>query len=99
VRNSVIMDNVAVGGQSYVSHSILDEGTSVSSHFVTAAEPKLMLIENELVQIEKIGTIVGESCEIGARVVVDAGRTIGAYSRIDAGNRIIKDIPDSSQVV
>jgi UDP-N-acetylglucosamine diphosphorylase/glucosamine-1-phosphate N-acetyltransferase len=99
VRNSVIMDNVSIGGHSYVSHSIIDEGTTIQSHFVTCAEPKLLLIENELIQIDKIGSIVGESCEIGHRVVVDAGRTIGAYCRIDAGNRIIKDIPDSARVV
>ncbi len=99
VRNSVIMDNVSIGGHSYVSHSIVDEGSTIQSHFVTCAEPKLLLIENELIQIDKIGSIVGESCEIGHRVVVDAGRTIGAYCRIDAGNRIIKDIPDSARVV
>jgi glucose-1-phosphate thymidylyltransferase len=90
---------VAVGGHSYISHSILDEGSTVLSHFITSAEPKLMLMENELVQIDKIGTIVGENCEIGSRVVVDAGRTIGAYSRIEAGNRIIKDIPENSRVI
>ncbi len=99
VRNSVLMDNVSVGGQSYVSHSIIDEGCTISSHFITSAEPKMLLIEQELVQIDKIGTIVGENCEIGSRVVVDAGRTIGAYCRIGAANRVIQDIPDSSQVI
>jgi glucose-1-phosphate thymidylyltransferase len=99
VRNSVIMDNVAIGGHSYVSHSILDEGSTVSSHFVTSAEPKLLLMENELVQIDKIGTIVGEHCDISSQVVVDAGRTIGAYCHIAAGNRISRDIPDSSRVI
>jgi glucose-1-phosphate thymidylyltransferase len=99
VRNSLVMDNVSIGGHSYISHSIIDEGTTIQSHFVTAAEPKLLLIENELIQIDKIGTIVGESTEIGHRVVVDAGRTIGAYCRVDAGVRIIKDIPDSARVV
>jgi glucose-1-phosphate thymidylyltransferase len=99
VRNAVIMDNVSIGGQSYVSHSIIDEGSTIHSHFVTSAEPKIMLMESELVQIDKIGTIVGENCEIGARVVVDAGRTVGAYCHIAAGNRIIKDIPDSSRVI
>jgi len=84
---------------SYISHSIIDEGTTIQSHFVTAAEPKLLLIENELIQIDKIGTIVGESTEIGHRVVVDAGRTIGAYCRVEAGVRIIKDVPDSARVV
>ena len=99
VRNSVIMDNVAVGGHSYISHSILDEGSTVGAHFVTSAEPKLMLMENELVQIDKIGTIVGENCEIGSQVVVEAGRTIGAYCHVTAGNRILRDIPDSSRVI
>ena len=45
------------------------------------------------------GPIVGENCEISSRVVVDAGRTIGAYCHIEASNRIIKDIPDSSRVI
>ncbi len=99
VRESVILDNVAIGGQSYVSHSIIDDGSTIQSHFVTCAEPKLLLIENELIQIDKIGTIVGKNCEIGHRVVVEAGKTIGAYCRIEAGNRIIKDIPDSSRVI
>ena len=99
VRNSLILDNVAIGGQSYISHSIIDEGTTIASHFITSAEPKLILIESELVQIDKIGTIVGENCEIGHRVVIDAGRTVGAYSRIESGNRIRKDIPDSCRVI
>jgi glucose-1-phosphate thymidylyltransferase len=99
VRNSVIMDNVSIGGQSYVSHTIIDEGCTISSHFITSAEPKLLLMEKELVQIDKIGTIVGENCEIASRVVVDAGRTVGAYSRIGAANRVIQDIPDSSRVI
>jgi glucose-1-phosphate thymidylyltransferase len=99
VRNAVIMDNVAIGGHSYVSHSILDEGSTVASHFITSAEPKMLLMENELVQIDKIGTIVGEHCEISSQVVVDAGRTIGAYCHIAAGNRINRDIPDSSRVI
>lgn len=99
VRNSVIMDNVAIGGHSYISHSILDEGSTIGPHFITSAEPKLLLMESELVQIDKIGTIVGENCEISSRVVVDAGRTIGAYCHIEASNRIIKDIPDSSRVI
>ena len=99
VRNSVVMDNVSIGGQSYISHSILDEGSTIASHFVTSAEPKMMMIEGELVQIEKIGTIVGENCDINSRVVVDAGRTIGAYCNIEAGNRVRRDIPDSSRVI
>ena len=30
---------------------------------------------------------------------MDAGRTIGAYCHIAAGNRISRDIPDSSRVI
>ena len=93
------MNDVHVGSNSFISHSIIGRGSAIGNNYSSVAGKATMEVEGEFKKLENIGSIVGADCVIENHVVIDPGKIIGTGCVIGSMNRIIKDISSNSKVM
>lgn len=99
IRNSIIMEDVHINSNSYLSHSIVAKGNRIGNTFSSITGKATIETEDEFKKIENIGTMIGEDCTIGSNVVIEPGLIIGRRCRIDSLKKISKNIPSESKVM
>lgn len=100
VENSIIMYDVRIGAGSYISNSIIGAHNIIGAHFATEVGKNLKIeMKGILHHAEELGTVIGDSNNVGIGVLVRAGKTIATGCSIDSGVTISKDIPQDSQVL
>lgn len=99
IRNSVIMNNVHIGSNSFITDTVVSKGTTIKHSFSSSSGKKLMKIEDECKEIENIGALIGEDCTVNDNVVVDPGVIIGRKCNISSLSRIRKDIESNTKVM
>ncbi|RLF42197.1 MAG: nucleotidyl transferase [Thermoplasmata archaeon] len=99
IRNSVIMDEVHIGSNASISNSVIGKGSIINSHFSIISGKAKMEVEGEFKELENIGAIIGEDCDISSHVAIEPGRIIGRRCSIDSFKRVIKDIPSEMKVM
>ncbi len=99
IRNSVIMEDVHIDSNSYVSHSIIGRGTVLENNFSTISKKATIEIENEWKKVDNIGAMIGEDCTIGSHVVVEPGIIVGRGCKVGSMTKIGKNIPSESNVM
>ncbi len=99
IRNSIIMEDVHINSNSYLSHSIVAKGNIIKNNFSSITGEATIETEDEFKKLKNIGTMIGEDCTIGSNVVVEPGIIIGRRCKIDPLKRISKNIPSESKVM
>jgi NDP-sugar pyrophosphorylase family protein len=99
IRNSVIMDGVHIGSNSFITHSIIAKGTVIRNHFASMLGENTLEIEGEFKKVKNIGVMIGEDCLIESHVAVEPAIIIGRRSKIAPVKRINKNIPSESKVM
>ena len=100
VYNSVLMDDVRVGPQTYLCDSVIGQGTAISSHFANEwKEGVLRQVDDSLIKVERMGAVIGESCQIERRVIIDGGVVIGNRCRIGSNVKVTEELEDESRVM
>jgi len=99
VRNSVVMNDVHIGSNSFISHSVIGRGSIMDHNFSSMPGKATMEIEGEFKKLEIIGVMVGENCTVGSSVIVEPGIIIGRRCKISPMKRIIKNVSSGSKVM
>jgi len=99
IRNSVIMNDVHIGSNSFVSNSVISKGTVIKNNFSASSGEKLIKIEDECKEIKNIGALVGEDSSFGNHVVIDSGVIVGRKCEIDSMKRIRENIESNTKVM
>ena len=99
IRNSVIMNDVHIGSNSFVSHSVIGRGSVIGGNFSSIAGKATIEIEEEFNKLDNIGVMIAEDCVIGSNVVVEPGMLIGRGCEISSLKRIMKNIASQSNVM
>jgi len=99
VRNSVVMNDVHIGSNSFLSHSVIGRGSIMDHNFSSMPGKATMEIEGEFKKLEIIGVMVGENCTVGSSVIVEPGIIIGGRCEISPMKRIIKNVSSGSKVM
>lgn len=100
MQNSIIMNDVRVGSNSYISNSIIGANNNIGPHFSTEVGRDLMIeIRGVLHHAELLGTVIGDDNSIANRVLIKAGKLVANNCNIEAGATVHKDIPPGSIVV
>jgi len=99
IRNSVIMDDVHIGSNSYITHSIIARGTILRNHFSNISGENTLEIEGEYKKVKNIGVMIGEDCTIESQVVAEPGIIIGRKCKIAPLKRLNKNVPSESKVM
>ena len=99
IRNSLIMDDIHIGANSFISHSIIGRGSIIENNFSSISGKTTIEIEREFKKLKSMGTMIGEDCTIGSHVVVDPGIMIGRKCKIDPMKRIRKKVSSESKVM
>jgi glucose-1-phosphate thymidylyltransferase len=100
IRSSVIMDDVHIASNSFISHSVIGRGNIMGNNFSTIARKSTIEIEDEFKKLDMpIGAMIGEDCVIENHVVTEPGVIIGRKCKINSLKRIIKNVPSESKVM
>jgi glucose-1-phosphate thymidylyltransferase len=99
VGNTVIMNDVHVGSGSIIKNSVIGRGCIIENNFSTIDGSSTIEIEGEFKKLEKIGTMIGEDCNIGSNVVVEPGKIIGRRCKIASLKKIGENLPSNSKVM
>lgn len=100
IQSSIIMNDVRIGSESYISNSIIGANNTICPQFSTEVGRDLMIeMRGELHQAELLGTVIGDDNIIANRVLIKAGKMISNNCNIEAGVTVHKDIPPGSIVV
>ena len=99
IRNSVVMDDVHIGSNSFITHSIIARGTILRNHFSNIPGENTLEIEGEYKKVKNIGVMIGEDCTIESQVVAEPGIIIGRKCKIAPLKRLNNNIPSESKVM
>jgi len=99
IENSILMDDVLVGPQSHIAHSVLGEGVRVASNLMASARRADAQIEGEWHAVDPIGALVGEDTEVRDGVVIEPGSVVGARCRIGPLSRVRGSLPNGTTVM
>lgn len=99
IRNSVIMNDVHIGSNSFVSHSVIGRGSVIGGNFSSIAGKATIEIEEEFNKLDNIGVMIADDCVIGSNVVVEPGMLIGRGCEISSLKRVMKNIASQSNVM
>ena len=99
IRNCLLMNNVHIGSNSFLTHCIVARGSMIGNNFSGLSGKATIEIEGEFNKVDNIGAMVGEDCTIGSNVVVEPGIIIGRRCLVSPIKRIVKNIPSGSKVM
>ena len=105
VKASVLMNQSKIPHLNYVGDSIIGSHTNLGAGTITANlrhddKPVKTVIKGKLVTTgrRKFGAVLGEFVKTGINTSLGPGVKIGAYSWIDSGCIIKRDVPDNTLV-
>ena len=99
IRDSVIMNDVHIGANSFFSHSIVGRSTIINNSFSAIPGKAMVEIDGECQKLSIIGAMIGEDCTIGSNVVVEPGMNIGRKCIINPLTTITQDVPSETRVM
>ncbi len=100
IQNSILMNEVRVGNNSYISNSIIGMNNTIGPHFSTEVGRDLMIeMKGILHHAEMLGTVIGDDNNVANRVLIKAGKTIANDCNVESGVTVHRDIPPGSFVV
>ncbi|UCF49164.1 MAG: NTP transferase domain-containing protein [Thermoplasmatales archaeon] len=99
VRNTVIMNNARIGSGSVIKNSVIGRGCIIKNNFSSMDGLSTIEIEGEYKKLEKIGTMIGEDCNIESNVIVEPGKIIGRRCNIAPLKIIRNNVPSNTKVM
>lgn len=100
IQNSILMNDVRIGSNSYISNSIIGANNNIGPHFSTEVGRDLMIeMKGILHHADLLGTVIGDDNSLANRVLIKAGKLVANNCNIEAGVTVHKDIPPGSIVV
>lgn len=99
IRNSLIMDNVTIQSNSYISHSVLGKGSMVGHSFSSLVGNQKRHHQQECMMVKDIGAMIAEDCFIESHVVTHPGIVIGRHCIVSSLKQIHVDIPSGTRVM
>ena len=99
IRNSIVMNDVSIGSNSFIENSVIGEGCVISSHFSTLVGEGSIEVEDGFHRVDDIGGFVGGGCMIDSMVTLEPGTIVGKgckisslkilRGRLDSGSRVV----------
>ncbi len=98
IENSVLGEDVSIGSGANLADCIIDRGCRIGAHFSARSGDTEVKVGGAYHQAV-IGTMMGESCEIGDGVVVSPGVVVGNQAKVKGLKLLEGNVPDGALVV
>lgn len=99
LRNSVIMDDVILGSNVFVSHSVIGKGSVINHGYSSLVGTVTKHNTKDCMQVTDIGAMIAEDSFLQNHVVTHPGVIIGRHCTIAPLKQITKDIPSETRVM
>jgi len=98
VKNSLVMDNAALGAFSYLERSVVGEGARVGTHFSASSGGAHVQSEDGFHEVLEIGGIIGGGAVVKDHVSVDPGVVLGYGAHVSSFKRLSRNVSEGSRV-
>jgi glucose-1-phosphate thymidylyltransferase len=98
VKNSVISNDVSIGGGGIIEDSVIDSGDTIGAKFTACSGREEVAIDTEH-HLVSFGAMLGEGCALGNNVVAQPGVIVGNNSQVRSLKLISGRLLDRSLVV
>jgi len=98
LRNCIISESVHIGSHSHLTDTFVGEASSIGPYFTATSIDTTVSVGSNSTVVHT-GSVISDNVEIGARVSLSPGTTIGPNARIKDNKFIQQDIPESAYVV
>ncbi len=99
IRNSVIMNDVTIGSNVFLSHSVIGTGSMVHHGYSTIVGNAKKHCLGECIHVRDIGVMIAEDTIVHDHVVTHPGVVIGKQCDIASLKQIQNDISSDSKVM
>ncbi len=99
IRESIIMNDSAVGSFSRILHSVIGEGADLGSHLSVSAGDARVILDDEVHRVPAMGAIIGDDCRLGDLVVIAPGVIVGSSARIASLRSLTANVPAGCTIV
>ena len=99
LKNCLIAGNVNIGPHSTLEDSVIASGSAIRGHLAAYSGETIAFIKDLGQRRTKMGTIIGQNCELEDSITIRPGVTIGNHCRINAMKTVTESIPDASVVM
>jgi glucose-1-phosphate thymidylyltransferase len=99
IGNTVVMNDVHIGSGSVIKNSVIGRGCIIENNFSSIDGSSTIEIEGEFKKLEKIGSMIGEDCNIESNVVIEPGKIIGRRCNITSLKIIGDNLPSNTKVM
>ena len=99
IRNSVLMNDIQIGSNTFISHSIIGTGSILHHGASTIVGPTKRYHGHEMISIKDIGAMIAEDTTIQSHVITHPGIIIGRHCDIHPMKQIREDIASETKVM
>ncbi|MEW5760162.1 MAG: bifunctional sugar-1-phosphate nucleotidylyltransferase/acetyltransferase [Candidatus Thermoplasmatota archaeon] len=99
IRGSMLLGNISIGSHSTIVNTIVDNGATIGSRFVSQSGSANLEYEEKIEKFENIGVVIGEDSNIGNCVVLDSGVIIGRNARIGPLKNVYKNVENDAIIM
>jgi glucose-1-phosphate thymidylyltransferase len=99
IKNSIIMNDVRIGSNTFISHSVIAKGSYLHHGFSSITGDSMKYYQNECIKLCDIGVMIAEDTIIQNHVVTYPGVVIGRHCQISPLKQIPKDIQSETKVM
>jgi len=99
IRNSVIMDDVIIQSNSFLSHSVIGRGTTINNGFSSLVGDVHKHYDQECIKVTDIGAMIAEDSILQSHIVTYPGVIIGRHCYISPLKKLRQDIPSETRVM
>ncbi|MEF8879140.1 MAG: bifunctional sugar-1-phosphate nucleotidylyltransferase/acetyltransferase [Candidatus Thermoplasmatota archaeon] len=99
IRNSVVMNDVHIGSNSFLTHSVVGRDCFIGNNFSNLLGGTTVEVEEEYVKLDDVGVMIGENSEFESHVVVEPGVIIGRNCQVDSLKKIDRKIDSDTKVM
>ncbi|MFO8051162.1 MAG: sugar phosphate nucleotidyltransferase [Thermoplasmatota archaeon] len=98
IKESLLMDDITIGGHSSIYRSIISQGASIGDFFGVEKGEYTIKLEN-YVASKILGAVVGSDCDLSHHISLGPGVIVGNGSSIGPMRRIRENLSDGTKAV
>jgi len=99
IKNSIIMNDVRIGSNTFISHSVIAKGSYLHHGFSSITGDSIKYYQNECIKLHDIGVMIADDTIIQNHVVTYPGVVIGRHCQISPLKQISNDIISETRVM
>ncbi|PTD94232.1 glucose-1-phosphate thymidylyltransferase [archaeon SCG-AAA382B04] len=98
IENSILMRDCRIKPNTYITNSVLGNYTKIGAQTTLDAAKTQVKVNDELIEVDKVGSMIGESTTIGTNTSIKPGTLIGKNCDIGSNQIVRENVQSNTKV-